>query len=83
MFWCIALFLLCFFFVHLARLVAFGQKYRKQNSETANPPSTPPKAPPDEQKKAPPQTNEPIYYIVERKKRTKSTFSDPKRINFK
>ena len=70
--------------MHLARLVSFGQKYRKQNAKTANPPPAPPKDPPAEQKKqAPSQANEPIYYIVERKKRTKSTFSEPKRINFK
>ncbi|MBE7068572.1 MAG: hypothetical protein E7381_04645 [Clostridiales bacterium] len=73
------LFLLCFALVHIARLVAFGQKYRKERNA---PPAEPQKTPPPE-KKAPPQAEEPIYYIVERKKRTKSTYGEPKRINFK
>ena len=75
--WLTLLFLLCFAFVHIARLVAFGQKYRKQ------PPPSEPQKPPPPEKKAPPQAEEPIYYIVERKKRTKATYGEPKRIHFK
>jgi hypothetical protein len=54
-------------------------RYQKlQNAQPA-----PPKEPPKE--KTPPEhkQEEPIYYIVERKKRVKSTFTEPKQIRFK
>ena len=49
-----------------------------QNKKPQNP------EPKKEEKKAPAETpQEPIYYIVERKRRTKSSYGEPKRINFK
>lgn len=78
--WLVVLFGVCFLLVHTARLVRFGQKYRKLQNP---PPREEKKEPPAPEKKAPPPTGEPVYYIVERKKRTKSTFSEPKRIDFK
>ena len=75
------LFGVCFLLVHTARLVQFGQRYRKQQNAPSEPPKPQPTPPPE--KKAPPSTGEPVYYIVERKRRTKSTFSEPKRIDFK
>ncbi|MBQ8322699.1 MAG: hypothetical protein IJX91_01900 [Clostridia bacterium] len=82
--WLSLIFALCFFFVHLVRLAKFGQTWRKEqtakseNAEKKDPPPAPP------EKKAPPkETGEPIYYIVERKRRTKSSFGEPKQIKFK
>ena len=72
------LFLLCFALVHLARLVRFG--WNAQKKPKAQPPQIEPKKePPPEKATAP----EPVYYIVERKKRTKSNYSEPKQIRFK
>ena len=77
--WLGALFIVCFIVIHVARLARLGRRYQKlQNAQPA-----PPKEPPKE--KTPPEhkQEEPIYYIVERKKRVKSTFTEPKQIRFK
>ena len=78
--WLILLFCLCFLFVHVARLARLGQTYRKELKNVK----------PDEENTAnkreqtPQKTEpEPIYYIVERKKRVKNSFSEPKQIRFK
>ncbi len=58
-----------------------GWKYRKaQNAPKA--PTAPPPAP---EKKAPAEEKpqEPVYYIVEKKRRVKTAFSEPKQIRFK
>ena len=80
--WLTLLFFGCFVLVHLARLVHFGRKYQKQSSRTPEKTQTP--SPPAE-KKTPPQqpSGEPIYYIVERKRRLKSNYGEPKQIKFK
>lgn len=66
------LFLICAVVVHAFRLARIG--YRSMKKKPA-------------EKKASAQTREkaePVYYIVERKKkRPKSEYSDPKRITFK
>lgn len=81
--WLTLLFLLCFVLVHTVRLVRFGQKYCKtQNAKTA-PAPTPVKENSAQEKTPPAPSGEPIYYIVERKKRPKSTYTEPKRIDFK
>ena len=68
--WTIVLFLLCIVIVHAVRLALLG--YRTLGKKL--PPSPPPKQP----------EAEPVYYIVERKKkRVKSEFTDPKRFQFK
>ena len=85
-------FLFSFFCVHVFRLAKLGRKYQKQTQKTNDSPtSATPNATPNPQttnespKEKPSQSKaeEPIYYIVERKKRTKSSFSKPKQIRFK
>ena len=82
----IVLFILCFFFVHLARLVRIGWHAQKRANTTKAPQTAQPtqKAQSDKTTgtKSPPAT-EPIYYIVERKRRVKSGYSEPKQIRFK
>ena len=78
-FWLVFLFALCFLGIHVAKLARLGMSWRKQQRQT------PPK--PESEKKPPPEKKsdgaEPVYYIVERKKRTKSSFGEPKQIKFK
>lgn len=72
----IFVFTVCFFLVHAVKLMRAG--WLAQNKKPQNP------EPKKEEKKAPAETpQEPIYYIVERKRRTKSSYGEPKRINFK
>ena len=68
------LFTICFVGVHLLIFARIGWEFQRQK----------PDEPPKEEEKKPPQEREPIYYIVERKtKRAKSSYSEPKQINFK
>ena len=77
-FWSILLFALCFFGVHIAKLARLGQLYRTKKTEKPTPP------PAEPEKKAPAPTQEPVYYIVERKKkRAKAQYGEPKEIRFK
>lgn len=74
----LVLFILSFFAVHIIKLAKIG--YRAQKTPTQ------PKPKREEVKKeAPPKQSlgEPVYYIVERKRRTKSSYSAPKEIRFK
>ena len=73
------LLLLCFFGIHLVILARYGWEY----SQTA--PNTQVEPKKEEEKKAPAEKmQEPIYYIVERKtRRAKSTYGEPKQIDFK
>ena len=79
--WLAVLFVLCFALVHIARLVRFGRAYQKQQKQTQPPEEKTEK--PTEKKTPPQNAGEPVYYIVERKRRTKSSFGEPKRIDFK
>ena len=81
--WIFLLFGACFLLVHIARLVKFGWAYQKKN-ETPAPPKEPTK-PPEKEKPTPAETTpqEPIYYIVEKKRRAKTSFGEPKQIRFK
>ena len=84
--WLFLLFGACFLLVHIARLVKFGWKYHKGNDAPAS--STEPAKPakPPEKEKPTPTGNppqEPIYYIVEKKRRAKTSFGEPKQIRFK
>lgn len=81
--WSALLFLFCFLLVHIARLVQFGWKYK--NADKPAPKNEGPPKPPQAEKKAPAEEKpqEPIYYIVEKKRRAKTTFSEPKQIRFK
>ena len=77
--WATLLFILCFLLVHIARLARMGWKYRK----TQNAPEKPPAPAPEKKAHAEEKPQEPIYYIVEKKRRAKTTFSEPKQIRFK
>ncbi len=73
--WLILLFLFCFFGVHLIKLARLGW------SQTKAPPSEPK---PESKEKQAPAKQEPVYYIVERKKRApKSSYGPPQPFSFK
>ena len=77
------LFAFSFFCVHLVKLALLGaESLQKTTSEPSEPPKPPERK---EEKTAPtPQAQEPVYYIVEKKtRRPKSSYSEPKQINFK
>jgi hypothetical protein len=58
-------------------LAKLGRKYQKEKLTAV-------KTPPQQQEKAPPKdTGEPVYYIVEKKRRNKTSYGEPKRIQFK
>ena len=79
--WTILLFLLCFIGIHVIILARFGWEFQQQNTP-AKPEKNEEK--PEEKKTPPEKQTEPIYYIVERKtRRAKSTYGEPKQINFK
>lgn len=66
-------FIVCFILVHLIKLAYIGLL------------STRKKEPPPEPKpvEKPQPKPEPVYYIVEKKRAKKSTYSEPKEIKFK
>ena len=66
-------FVVCFILVHLIKLAYIGFLSLRKKPE-------PPPAPKVEKPKPKP---EPVYYIVEKKKVKKSTYSEPKEIQFK
>ncbi len=76
----VLLFIFCFSLVHLARLVKFGWRYQAQNQEKLKeqPQQKPAQEPPKKQ-----ETPAPIYYIVERKRKAKTSYTEPKQIRFK
>ncbi len=82
-FWLLFLFGFCFFTVHLVRLARIGQRHLRQVQKP--PEQKPPVKAEKEKEKTPAQepAREPIYYIVERKRKSKSSFSEPKEIRFK
>lgn len=67
-------FLFCFCAVHVFKLayVGFLSFYKKQEEPTPEPKK-------EKKEKKP----EPVYYIVEKKRARKSTYSEPKEITFK
>ena len=66
----LAVFLLCVIVVHAVKLIRLGLRARKNL--------------PDRQPNPEQPTPEPVYYIVEKKKkRPKPSYSDPKRFTFK
>lgn len=82
--WLILLFALCFLCVHVARLVKFGWLYQNKDAPPAKPQEKPPQQQKNEESKpAASPSSEPVYYIVERKRKTRSSYSEPKRIDFK
>lgn len=76
--WALVLFIICFFAVHITRLANLGRQAQKRMQQ-----DSPPKPTEEPEKKAPQPSGEPIYYIVEKKRRAKTSFSPPKEIKFK
>lgn len=75
--WLVLLFGACFLGVHIARLVKFGWLYQKKEE---------PQKPAEEKKEKAPEPKpsaEPVYYIVERKRKTRQSYGEPKEIRFK
>ena len=74
------LFAFCFFGVHILRYAKIG--WELQEKPSAEPPKTEEK--PEEKAPASPPSQEPVYYIVEKKqRRAKPRYSEPKEIRFK
>lgn len=86
-FWLLFLFFVCFFGIHIVRLAKIGWQYRKGAPNPAPKAEEKPRPAPQPQAQAPqtPQAPpEPVYYIVERKrKRPRETYSTPREIRFK
>ena len=82
--WTLLLIVLCFGGVYVAGLARLGWEHK---SERAKAPEEAPKTPekPKEEKKAPAEkAPEPVYYIVEKKKRRpKTDYGEPKPFQFK
>lgn len=77
-FWAIILFFLCFLAIHSIKLIRLGLKAL---NEPKNEPIQQEKKPADRKSGA---EKEPIYYIVERKKRrAKTSYTEPKEFRFK
>ena len=70
-------FVVCFILVHIIKLAYIGFKSTRKKPE---PPKEPPAPKPKPKPKAKP---EPVYYIVEKKRSKKTTYSEPKEIQFK
>lgn len=84
--WLVFLFFVCFFGVHLVKLARLGREYQKKNEDKKEEKSKPVEKSAEKAEQKPSPQNpagEPIYYIVERKRKTKSSFSPPKEIKFK
>lgn len=84
-FWLLLIFGGCFFVVHIARLVCFGWLYQKKGKT-----QTPKEEKNDEKKSEtkekapePKPSAEPVYYIVERKRKARQSYGEPKEIRFK
>ena len=80
--WLIVVFCFCFLTVHIVKLARMGwdanAEQKKKNVQAAK------KEEPKPTPTAPASTPEPVYYIVERKKkRTKASYTEPKEIRFK
>ncbi len=76
-FFTLLLFALCFALTHFCKLAFLGWKKGKPQEE-------PPIKEEKKEEKQTPTPSEPVYYIVERKKRrAKAEYSPPKEIRFK
>ena len=78
--WSILLFALCLFGVHFTILAQLGMEYRAQQKQK----NVPKKEEKEKPTPAEKPSQEPIYYIVERKqRRSKPSYGEPKEIRFK
>lgn len=66
-------FVICFTAVHLIKLAVVGFLSLKRKKEPQ----------PEKPEKKPEKKSEPVYYIVEKKRAKKSTYSEPREIQFK
>lgn len=85
-FWLAVIFGVCFFGVHIARLVRFGWLYQKKEEPqkaTEEKEGKEEKAEKKEKAPEPKPSAEPVYYIVERKRKTRQSYGEPKEIRFK
>ena len=80
--WLVILLITCFVFVHVVRLARLGRRYQKQQYEAKKPQQNTP-TPTETKNPSEKKNEEPIYYIVERKRRVKSSFTEPKQNRFK
>lgn len=69
----ILIFLACFIIVHTVKLAVIGVKSLRKKPET----------PKEKPEKKPEKKPEPVYYIVEKKRAKRSSYSTPKEIKFK
>ncbi len=86
--WLALLFVLCFLGIHVAKLARIGNKHLKNETQkpqekSGEDTSSSPQKSATQTSSTPLGAGEPVYYIVERKRRTKSSFSEPKQIKFK
>ena len=66
-------FIVCFILVHIIKLAYIGLLSSRKK----------PEPPPEPKPEKPQHKPEPVYYIVEKKRAKKSTYSEPKEIKFK
>lgn len=69
----IILFAACFAVVHIVRMAWLGFKASQKKPENNEPPKEQPKQQPQPQ---------PVYYIVEKKRAKKTSYSSPREIKF-
>lgn len=67
-------FIICFILVHVIKLAYIGLLITRKKPQPAQP---------KEEKPQPPPKPEPVYYIVEKKRSKKTSYSEPKEIKFK
>lgn len=79
--WLILLFFFTFTLVHLTKLVRLGWE---RTLVKPQPPAEQKPQKPKTEEKAPAKTQEPIYYVIERKrKKPKTAYGEPRQITFK
>lgn len=80
--WFLLLFVFTFGLVHIAKLVSLGWKQTQTKPQPNKNENKEQKQKPEE--KAPAKPQEPIYYVIERKrKKPKTSYTEPKQITFK
>ena len=82
--WTLVLLVFCFGGVYLANLARLGWEYQSEQAKAPDSPENPQEKPKEEKKAPTEKPQEPIYYIVEKKKRRpKTDYGDPKPFRFK
>lgn len=82
--WLILLFIACFCGVHGIRLAKYGWTYQKSlKSKSSNKAKNAPTGGEPKKEPSPLPPQEPIYYIVEKKRTRQKKYGEPKEIQFK